>query len=165
MSYNTPVRHLQQGSVLEVAASGTALISSGGSIQVASGGVIQIGAGGSIVNAGANSNSGSVTFAGSVSVTGVIGAPAITLGGTLAKWAFGTAALTSGVGTIGVPGFTRVLAATSNVVLGEASGAGSTTSVQVDLSLSGAGSIIFHTAIGTLPGNVSGTVVWMALGT
>ncbi len=155
MSYNVPVRHLQGGSVLEVGPSGTINILAGGSLQNA----------GAVSNSGPQTFSGSVTVSGSLSVTGPLGAPNITLGGTIGKWAFGTAALTSGVGTIGVPGFTRVLAATSNVVLGEAAGAGSTTSVQVDLSLSGAGSIIFHTAIGTLPGNVSGTVVWMCWGT
>ncbi len=155
MSYNTPVSHLQGGSVLQVGPSGTLSILAGGSLQNA----------GAVSNSGPQVFSGSVTVSGSLSATGPVGAPLITLGGTTAKWAFGTAALTSGVGTIGVPGFTRVLAATSNVVLGEASGAGSTTSVQIDLSLSGAGSIIFHTAIGTLPGNVSGTVVFMCFGT
>lgn len=155
MSYNTPVRHLQGGSVLEVASGGTISISAGGSLQNA----------GAVSNSGPQTFSGSVTVSGSLSVTGPLGAPNMTLGGTLAKWAFGTVGLTSGVGTIGVPGFTRVLAATSNAILGEAAGNGSTTSVQIDLSLAGAGSVIFHTSIGTLPAAANGTVVWMAFGT
>ncbi len=48
MTYNVPVRHLQQGSVLEASSSGTVLISSGGSIQVASGAVVQIASGGTL---------------------------------------------------------------------------------------------------------------------
>src|SRR5687768_13744714 len=94
-SYNTPIYHQQGGSVLTVGAGGT----------------LQILAGGSLQNAGGQSNSGSQVFSGSVSVTGVIGAPAITLGGTIGKWSFGTAGLSSGLGTIGFPGFTRVLSA------------------------------------------------------
>lgn len=148
-SYNTPTYRRQQGSVF----------------TIDSGGTLQILAGGSIQNAGGQSNSGSVVFSGSVSVTGVIGAPAITLGGTLAKWAYGTTALTSGVGTIGVPGFTRVLSANANPILGEAPGLGSFTTVMVDLSLAGAGSIIFHAGAGTLPYSNNGTVSWMAFGT
>ena len=155
MSYNTPVRHLQQGSVLEVGPSGTINILAGGSLQNA----------GAVSNSGPQTFSGSVTVSGSLSATGPVGAPNITLGGTLGKWAFGTTGLTSAVGTIGVPGFTRVYAATANAILGEASGAGSTTSVQVDLSLGGAGSIIFHTSIGTLPAAVNGTISWFAMGT
>jgi hypothetical protein len=37
MSYNVPVRLLQQGSVEQIGASGTLLVSTGGSIQVAAG--------------------------------------------------------------------------------------------------------------------------------
>ena len=150
MSYNTPVRVLQGGSVLEVGSSGTISVLAGGSIQ----------------NAVAQSNSGSVTFSGSVSVTGVISAAnGITLGGTTAKWAFGTVGLTSGVGTIGVPGFIRVLSANANPILGEAPGLGSFTTVMVDLSLAASGSIIFHGGAGTLPYSNNGTVAWMAMGT
>ncbi len=162
MSYNTPVRFLQGGSVLEVGPSGT----------------VSVLAGGSFVNAGANSLTGVNTIAsggtlavasgGSIQIAsgGILqSAGPLNVGGTLGKFAFGTVGLTSAVGTIGVPGFTRVLAATGNVILGEAAGAGSTTSVQIDLSLSGSGSVIFHTSIGTLPAAVNGTVVWMAWGT
>jgi hypothetical protein len=149
MSYNTPVRILQGGSVLEVGPSGTVNILAGGSIQ----------------NAGGQSFSGSVTFSGSLSVTGVIAAPILTLGGTTAKWAFGTATLTSGVGTLGFPGFTRILAATANDVLGEASGNGSATGVHVDLTLSGAGSVIFRALAGTLGYGANQVISYQAFGT
>lgn len=165
MSYNVPVRHLQGGSVLEVASSGTALISSGGSLQVASGGVFQVAAGGSVQNAGAQVLSGSVTVSGSLSVTGVLAAPAFTLGGTLGRWSYGTSALTSGVGTVAT-GLTRVFAANANTILGEAQSAGSASHVMLDLSLSGAGSVIYR--LGSVGGGVwaaNGTISWQAMGT
>ncbi len=222
MTYNTPVRHLQQGSVLEVAASGTALISSGGSIQVASGGIINVASGGSIVNGGANSFSGVQTVAsggtllvasgGSVQVAaggqinnagtiagagltevqsggtllvssggsvqvpsgGVIRAAAATglsapagmlMNGTVGKWAFGTATLTSGVGTLGIVGFTRVMSVNANVILGEASGLGSPTSVHTDYTLSGAGSIILRAVAGTIGYGANVNVGYQAFGT
>lgn len=148
MAYNVPVRILQGGSVLEVA----------------SGGTLNVLAGGSIVNAGANANSGSVTFSGSLSVTGVIGAPAITLGGTAGRWAFGTVGLASGVGTVAT-GLTTVVSAGGFSVSGVQGGAGSMSSVVVDNSLFSSGSIIFRGLAGTLAftGN-NGTVNWMALG-
>jgi hypothetical protein len=148
MSYNTPVSILQGGSVINVGPSGTLNILAGGSIQ----------------NAGGQSFSGSVSFSGSAAFTGPVGAPNLALGGTLGRWAFGTAGLTSALGTIAT-GLTRVIAATGNVISGQPSGAGSTTSVQVDLSLAGAGSVIFRTSIGTLPAVVDGTISWMAFGT
>jgi hypothetical protein len=49
MSYNVPVRHLQGGSVLEVAAHGTLLVSSGGSIQFSGAGALSNIAFGSVV--------------------------------------------------------------------------------------------------------------------
>jgi len=178
-TFQTPIYSRNKGSTQTVDTGGSVQVLSGGSIQsagvisvasggiinVLSGGTLNVLAGGSIQNAGGNSNSGSQVFSGSVSVTGVIGAPAITLGGTIGKWAFGTTSLASAVGTLGIPGFTRVFAATANSILGEASGAGSTTTVQIDLSLAAAGSIIFHTSIGTLPAVVGGTVSWAAFGT
>lgn len=142
MSYSVPVRHLQQGSVFEVASSGTALISTGGSIQVASGGNINV------------ATATGITFQGGISV-----------GGTVAKWAFGTVGITSGVGTIGVPGFTRVLSVNANPILGEAPGLGSFTTIMVDLSLAASGSIIFHAGAGTLPYSNNGTLAWQAFGT
>ncbi len=186
MSYNTPVRHLQGGSVLEVAASGTALVSSGGSIQVASGGIIQIAAGGSIVNGGANSFSGVQTIAsggtllvasgGSIQVasggqlqaaaaTGLSAPAGMLMNGTVGKWAFGTATLTSGVGTLGIVGFTRVMSVNANVILGEASGLGSPTSVHTDYSLSASGSIILRAVAGTIGYGANINVGYQAFGT
>lgn len=162
---NVPVRLLQGGSTQEIGASGTVSVLSGGSIQLASGAVLNVAAGGSFVNAGGQAFSGSVLVSGSLSVTGPLAAPLITLGGTTAKMAFGTVGLTSGVGTIGVPGFTRVLSANANPILGEAPGLGSFTTVMIDLSLGGSGSIIFHGGAGTLPYSNNGTVSWMAWGT
>lgn len=138
MSYNIPVRRLQDGSVLEVAAGGSVLISSGGSIQVASGGAVNIPTGMSVTT--------------------------MSIGGTLGRWAFGTAALASGVGTIAT-GMNRVLAANANAILGEASGNGSATGVHVDLSLSAAGSVIFRALAGTLGYAAGATISWNAFGT
>ena len=166
MSYNTPVRLLQQGSVEEVASSGTLLVSSGGSIQVASGGVLQIASGGSVVNSGgASANSGSVTYSGSVSVTGVISAAnGITLGGTLGRWAFGTVGLTAGLGTIAT-GLNRVISANAAGLLGEAPSIGSVHWVLVDLSLSNAGSVILRAGSANGQFGANATVSWQAFGT
>ncbi len=148
MSYNTPVRHLQGGSVLEVGPGGTISVLAGGSIQ----------------NAGGNSNSGSVTFSGSVSITGVIGAPAITLGGTAGRWAFGTAGLASGVGTVAT-GLPNIVSAGGWSVSGVQGGLGSMSSVVVDNSLFSVGSIIFRGLAGTLAFTGSnGTINWFAIG-
>jgi len=147
--YNTPIKILQGGSVL----------------QVASGGTISISAGGSIQNAGGQSSAGSQVFSGSVSVTGVIAAPVITLGGTIGKWAFGTTTLTSGVGTLGFPGFTRVMSANANIILGEASGLGSATSVHTDYTLAGAGSVIFRAVAGTIGYGANINIGYSAMGT
>jgi hypothetical protein len=141
-SYSGPIYRRQQGSVF----------------TVDSGGTLQILAGGSIQNAGGQS-------AASMAVTTLSVTNPITLGGTTAKWAFGTVALASGVGTIGLPGFTRVLSANANAILGEASGNGSATGVHIDLSLSGAGSIIFRALAGTLGYGAGATVSWQAYGT
>ena len=142
--YQTPITITQGGTQIIVGSGGTLVVQSGGSIQ----------------NAGGQSLSGGVSLTGAVSITGPIN-----LGGTVAKWAFGTAALTSGVGTIGLPGFTRVLTATASPILGEAPGLGSFTTVMVDLSLAASGSIIFHAGAGTLPYSNNGTVSWHAFGT
>ena len=183
MSYTTPVRFLPQGSTEEITASGTLLISSGGSIQVASGGIVQIASGGSLVNAGANSLSGVQTIAsggllnvasggsiniaagGSIQSVHGIQATTMTLGGTQGRWSFGTAALTSGVGTVAT-GLGRVYAASANAILGEAQGAGSAAHVMIDLSLSASGSVIMR--LGSVGGGVwaaNGTVSYLALGT
>lgn len=129
-----------------VASGGTLNVASGGSIQIASGGVETIAAGGSIR-----------------SISG-IQATTITLGGTQGRWAFGTAALTSGVGTVAT-GLTRVMSANANTILGEASGNGSATGVHVDLTLSGAGSVIFRALAGTLGYSAGATISFSAFGT
>ncbi len=148
MSYNTPVRVLQGGSVLEIA----------------SGGTVSVLAGGSLVNAGASSQSGSVTFSGSVSVTGVIAAPAITIGGTTGRWAFGTVGLASGVGTVAT-GLANIVSAGGWSVSGVQGGLGSMSSVVVDNSLFSSGSIIFRGLAGSLAFTGSnGTVNWFAIG-
>lgn len=141
-TFNTPTYHRQNGSVF----------------TIDSGGTLQVLAGGSIQNAGGQS-------AASLAVTTLTVTNPITLGGTTAKWAFGTAALASGVGTLGLPGFTRVLSANANAILGEASGNGSATGVHVDLSLSAAGSVIFRALAGTLGYAAGATISWQAYGT
>lgn len=127
MSYNVPVRHLQQGSVLQVASSGTISVQSGASL---------------VLDAGA----------------------VFSAGGTVTRWAFGTAAITSGVGTVAT-GLSRVVSANANPVLGEAQSAGSVAFVYTDLSLSGAGSVIFR--LGSVGGALwaaNGTIGWQAFG-
>jgi hypothetical protein len=127
---------LQGGSNWTVSDEGTLVVGNGGSIQVESGGAFHIAAGGSFTGSG-------------VSLTAPV-FNVITLGGTVGKWAFGTTTLTRGVGTLGFLGFTRVMSVTANVILGEASGLGSPTSVHTDYTLAGAGSIIFRAVAGTL---------------
>ena len=178
MSYNTPVRILQGGSVLEVGPSGTISILSGGSFvnaggqsvsgvqSIASGGTLVIAAGGSVQGAATSgvTLAGSVTVSGSLSVTGVVAAPAITLGGTQGRWAFGTVGLASGVGTIAT-GLTTVVSAGGWSVSGVQGGLGSMSSVVIDNSLFSSGSIIFRGLAGTLAFTGSnGTVNWLAMG-
>jgi hypothetical protein len=127
---------LQGGSQWIVSDEGTLTIGAGGTLNVESGGVINVASGGSFIGNG-------------VSLTAPV-FNVITLGGTVGKWAFGTTTLTSGVGTLGFPGFTRVMGVTANVILGEASGLGSPTSVHTDYTLAGAGSVIFRAVAGTL---------------
>jgi hypothetical protein len=156
---------LQNGSQWVVSDEGTLTIGNGGSINVESGGVINVAAGGSFVNAGGQAFSGSVTVSGSLSVTGPLGAPNITLGGTLMRIAFGTTGIASGVGTVPT-GLTRVVAANANPLLGETQGAGSAAFVFVDLSLSGAGSVIYRLgSVGGALWNANATISWQAMGT
>lgn len=119
-------------------------------VQILQGGsVLNIGAGGSLVT----------TSAAQVALGN------ITLGGTVGKWSFGTATLTSGVGTLGFAGFTRVLGATANIILGEASGLGSPTSVHTDYTLAGAGSVIFRAVAGTIGYAANVNIGYNAFGT
>lgn len=156
---------LQGGSQWIVDSSGTLVVKSGGSVQVESGGVVNVAAGGSIVNAGGQAFSGSVVFSGSASFTGPVGAPNITLGGTIGKWSFGTLALTTGLGTIGFPGFTRVMSAVAVPLLGEPASIGSASHVNSDLSLSGAGSVIFRVGSANGQFGANATVTYQAFGT
>lgn len=141
MSYNVPVRLLQQGSVEQIGASGTLLVSSGGSIQVAAGAALNV-----------------------ADAAGVSFPAGITLGGTAGRWAFGTVGLASGVGTIAT-GLTTVVSAGGFSVSGVQGGAGSLSSVVVDNSLFSSGSVIFRGLAGTLAftGN-NGTINWLAFG-
>jgi uncharacterized protein (DUF2345 family) len=177
---------LQGGSAWVVSDEGTLTIGAGGTLNVESGGIVNIAAGGSIVNGGEQAITGNLTIPSGGSITvasggsiqvasgGVFRAAAATglsapagmlMNGTVMKMAMGTATLTSGVGTVGVVGFTRVMAATANNILGEASGNGSATSVHVDLSLSGAGSVIFRAIAGTLGYAANQVISYQAMGT
>lgn len=127
MSYNVPVRHLQGGSVLQVASSGTISVQSGGGLVLDAGAVFSV-------------------------------------GGTVGRWAGGTVALTSGVGTVAT-GLTRVLSASVQPVSADPPGLGSFTTAVIDLSLSGAGSVIIRAGAGTLPYTNNGTAAWLAFGT
>lgn len=89
---------------------------------------------------------------------------ALSIGGTVGRWAFGTVGLASGVGTIAT-GFTTVVSAGGWSVSGVQGGLGSMSSVVIDDSLFVSGSIIFRGIAGTLAftGN-NGTVNWFAMG-
>lgn len=139
---------LQGGSVWTVSDEGTLVVGAGGSIQVESGGVINIAAGGSLTGSG-------------VSLTAPV-FNTITLGGTVFRAAYGTAALTSGVGTVAT-GLTRAFSA-GGAIIGQP-GAGSAYYTTHDLSLSAAGSVIYWagSSIGSFTGNA--TISWWALGT
>lgn len=113
------------------------------------GSVLEVGAGGSIV----------ASSAAQVALSG------ISIGGTLGRWAFGTTGITSGVGTVAT-GLTRVISANANPVLGETQAAGSAAFVFVDLSLSGAGSVIYRLgSVGGALWNANGTITWQCFGT
>lgn len=133
---NVPVHFLQGGSVLEVAAGGTILVA--GSMQFASGGALNLASG------------------------AALSVPNLTLGGTVFRAAYGTAALTSGVGTIAT-GLTRAFSGGASIV--GRPGAGSAYYTTLDMSLSGAGSIILYagSSVGSFTGD--STVAWYAFGT
>jgi hypothetical protein len=135
-TFNTPTYRRQQGSVFTVDSGGTLQILAGGSIQ----------------------NAGGVSLGAGVSVTN------LTVGGTLGRWAFGTAGFASGVGTIAT-GLTRVVSASIQPISPDAPGLGSFVTAVIDLSLSGAGSIIVRAGAGTLPYTNGGTYAWQAFGT
>lgn len=136
MSYNTPVRTLQQGSVLQIASGGTLLVDSGGSIQ----------------------NNGALA-ADTASFS------TITLGGTVGRWAFGTAALASGTAQI-YTGLGAVRSAAAFAISGasEGTGAGTATSFQFNWSRAANGTIYALGVAGTLPFAGAGTIAWSAFG-
>jgi hypothetical protein len=142
MSYNTPIRTLQDGSVAETASKGTTLISSGGSLQVASGGAVYLA-------------SGAHTAAGTVSIGGVSGA-----------WAFGTATMTAGGSVVVNTGLTTVIGATSNPLRAGTvlNGGMGTYAVQIDASRFANGSILLHSVAGGTITPGGGTVAWTAFG-
>jgi hypothetical protein len=104
-------------------------------------------------------NGTTTVIGGTIQVTGVM-----LLGGTAAKWAFGTVGLASGVGTVAT-GLTTIVSAWANVISGVQGGAGSMSSAVYDDSLRTSGSAIFRGLAGTLAftGN-NGTIAWAALG-
>ncbi len=122
------------------------MLQGGSVLEVVAGGTIAAGAAGSV------SLPAGVGFAGTVS-----------MGGTAGRWAFGTTGFSAGVGTVAT-GLSRVVAFTANPILGEASGLGSISSFQIDLSLSASGSVIFRGVAGTLTPNLGGTISWIAMG-
>jgi hypothetical protein len=129
--------------VLQVASSGSVQVQSGGSIQVESGANINVAA-----------------------ATGITFQAGISVGGTVGRWAFGTVGIAAGIGTIGIPGFTRVLSINANPVLGENQSSGSAAFVLTDLSLSASGSAILQLgSVGGALWNANGTVAWEAFGT
>lgn len=143
MSYNTPVSHLQGGSVLEVASGGTILVQSGGSIQ-SSGGL-----------AAAN-----------FSASGTVTAGQLLLGGTAGRWAFGTATMTAGGSVFINTGLTTVVSGAANALAARAAvnAAGGTYDVQVDPARFANGTLtLISVANGTVtPGG--GNVSWTAFG-
>lgn len=140
MSFNTPVRHLQGGSVLEVASSGTVKFAAGGSIQ------------GPVALESVNAADG--TFAGTIS-----------LGGTVGRWAFGSATLASGTALV-YTGLSQIVDAGASYLapLSAGTGAGSATSFQVNPSRFANGTAYFLGLTGTSAFTGAGTITWRAFG-
>jgi hypothetical protein len=104
-------------------------------------------------------NGTTTVIGGTINVTGVM-----LLGGTAARWAFGTLGLAAGVGSVQT-GLTTVVAAWANSLSGVQGGAGSMSSAVIDPVNFANGSVIFRGLAGTLAftGN-NGTVAWAAFG-
>lgn len=138
MSYNTPVYHLQQGSVLVVGASGTILVESGGSIQ----------------------SSGGIALGGTLTV-GVLA-----LGGTAGRWAFGTTTMTAGGSAIVNTGLTTILSAVATPITAGTviNGGAGTYAIQQDAARYANGSAIFMSVAGGTVTPGGGTIAWAALG-
>jgi hypothetical protein len=143
MSYDTKVRILQGGEVLEVASGGTINVLAGGSIQ----------------------NAGGASY-GDLTATGTLTGAFLALGGTTGRWAFGTATMTAGGSVFINAGLTTVVAATANALAARAAvnGAGGTYFVQVDPARFANGTVtLLSVANGTVtPGG--GNVAWSAFG-
>lgn len=141
--YNTPVRLLQGGAVLQVASGGTISISAGGSVQ----------------------NAGGASFA-DVTATGTVTAGVLSLGGTVGRWAFGTATMTAGGSVFVNTGLTTVVSAVSNALAARAAvnAAGGTYDVQVDPARFANGSITLLSVAGGTVTPGGGNVSWAAFG-
>lgn len=138
---NVPVRHLQGGSVLEVASGGTISVLAGGSIQNAGGQSV------------ASLSATNATFAGTVSI-----------GGTSGRWAFGSAALDGGTALV-YTGLTTIVAAQASPI--KASPGTATTSpssFQIDASRFANGTFYALGLAGTFNYGGAGTFTWNAFG-
>ena len=122
---------------------------------VESGGTIDVQSGGSVrYAAGAGFSADSVT------------AGTLTLGGTQGRWAFGSAALTSGTVRI-FTGLGQVVSASVTPVtagINAGTGAGTATSFQIDLSRAANGTVFALGVTGTAAFTGAGTVTWQAFG-
>lgn len=144
---NVPVRFLPGGSTQEVASSGSIVIKSAGSVQVESGGVINVAAGGSIINAGGQA------FTGTISI-----------GGTVGRWAFGSAALDTGTALV-YTGLTTIVAVhASPIKASPGTATTSPSSFQIDASRFAQGTFYALGLQGTFNYGGAGTFTWQAHG-
>lgn len=146
MTYNVPNTQQQGGSLWQ--------IGNGGSLNIASGGALTIAAGGSFVPGNNAINTPGASFG------------SITIGGTSGRWAFGSAALTSGTVMV-YTGLSQVVDAGATPItagINAGTGAGTATSFQIDLSRAANGSVFFLSLTGTLAFTGAGTITWRAFG-
>ena len=153
---NVPIQILQGGSVL----------------QVASGGTLNVLAGGSIQNAGGQSSSSSSVTAftatngtfGSIRATDGTFAGTISIGGTIGRWAFGSATLDTGTALVytGLAQIVAVQAIPIKASPGTATTAPS--SFQIDASRFANGTFYALGLAGTFNYAGAGTFTWQALG-
>lgn len=146
MPANVPVRLFQGGSVLQVAASGTIDAGAAGSVSLPASVLFTTG---TVVQFRATDG----TFAGTVSI-----------GGTVGRWAFGSATLTNGTSLI-FTGLSQVVSAHVNAVgAAPGTGAGTAASFQIEASRFANGTIYALGLIGTFSFTGAGTVLWSAFG-
>lgn len=98
-----------------------------------------------------------VASGGTLNITGVF-----LLGGTQLKSAYGTATISSGVGTIAT-GLTTLVGFVATAI-GANIGAGTFSGLQYDPSLSSSGSAIVRGLTGSLAYSANGTFSWIAFG-